>query len=484
MTIIIDGATTNEWATRDEYQRLIDSSQNPSGPSGSATSSNTAPVSVGAPEPAASGNAVNSLNGPRQGSPEPAAQATAPGQPLASASPTPTARSAASRQSFSNSQQQQQQQRETNDRQAAANLDELQLALDRLDLIEHERKDQLQQLNRLQVLEKMAESNVVFALTHGKTNAYTNNNNNNDEDGGFGAGQASRSQYLNQQQQQPQQLGAHSEGQLAPVSPDNRQPSVAAGGARTISDLVPFTDDDLEDPLRRLKERETPRKYCGGQLIDVLDLVCQGRYYVNEYEPKIVNPTIKSKRSIDYANSDIANDQLMMLDSSAASSSSSSSADAPGTLRGETKGLPGGSSSGTGGQVSSRRTKLRTLARSVTLGRPASHSNADSDGDRGDRSASFINNGESSLRANYDNGNNLDEPHNQQQQQQHYLSTIDIQNHNQNQNHNHNHYNNGGPNVRNRHSKMAQYRRIRGASKDCCDRSCYLEELKPYCSKP
>lgn len=35
--------------------------------------------------------------------------------------------------------------------------------------------------------------------------------------------------------------------------------------------------------------------------------------------------------------------------------------------------------------------------------------------------------------------------------------------------------------IRNKHSKMALYRRVRGASEECCSRPCYMEELKPYC---
>lgn len=36
-------------------------------------------------------------------------------------------------------------------------------------------------------------------------------------------------------------------------------------------------------------------------------------------------------------------------------------------------------------------------------------------------------------------------------------------------------------NSRNNHSKMAQYRRIRGANAECCRRACHIEELRPYC---
>lgn len=372
VTIIIDGATTNEWATRDEYQRLVDGAR--ASQQGVADGSSLADGNRGDPPPGGeSGTKSGSSSSTEQSidqilrlineKPQAADRLVVGSSVQNEPDAVQNVLSATSIGSPQTSQGQ------------GSGLDELGAALDRLELIERERKEEVQQLNRLRSLEKAAEGSVMSALAHS--------------------------------------------GLQAHVAATGGQPGAArkytGAGARTISDLVPIRDEDLEDPSKHLVERETPKKYCGVVLIDLLDFVCKSKFYTGESEPQVVNPVIKTKRSVDYAEA--------------------LAADINGT---------------------SRRRRLRTL-----------HQPAEAGG--GDPLASTPTPTSTPINSNINSNNN----HKNKENRINYG----------NNNHNQQYLSNGAndPNVKSWQSMTARYRRIRGATSQCCTRPCQVDELKPYC---
>lgn len=379
VTIIIDGATTNEWATRDEYQRLVDG-----GPPEAQQAGDGGPAALAGGSHGVGGTSAGAGGG------------SSGGGSGARASPSPS--SPLSGEANGNEQSIDRILHSLggkidgeDDANSAAtgplqgsNLkaDELGNALDQLDLIERERKIQRQRLDRLKSLERAAEEGVVEALAHRSSSA-------------------------------------------------KAQPAASAraakyAGARTISDLVAPTGDEFDGPElgKHLVERDSPKRYCGPALVDLLEIVCAGRYYAGDLKPQVVEPTIKTKRSVDYAEA----------------------------LAAELNERP------------SRR-RLRTLQQHQ---RPQASSSssaggaADGDGAApGPLGKQYISNNNENIITNKEyrinDGNNN---HNQQ-----YLSNIG-----------------NNPSVsRSRQSQAARFRRIRGATSQCCARPCEVDELKAYC---
>lgn len=420
ITIIIDGATTNEWATRDEYQRLVDSSQRFSG------AQPPPPPPLGAQGPVDGRQERTDGAGQRLLAAALASERLLangdPLGPLALASPT-----AELGQANANSGAPDYEAPAGHHRAHLGPLEELELALDRLDLIEQEQRQQQQRLNRLKPLDQRANGLEAPGVAPGTT-----------VDGHHSSSGQSR-------------LQKQSSNDIDTISKSNSNNNNIVG-ARTLSDLVPIGDDDIEDPLRRLKERgSSPQKYCGPRLMDVLELVCQGRFYGGESEPQIVNPTIKSKRFIGYDRQQLLRRQ-QLLEAEAEPDDQDPQHRQP--------------------VVVSRGRKLRTLE-------------SDLDADHGQDQAfkrdlaDAADDNKSHNQQHQQQQQYLSPSHQQQQQQQIFKPNIDYK-----QNKHSNDYFNANlidQNVRNKHSKMSLYRRIRGASTDCCLRSCYLEELKPYC---
>lgn len=454
LTIIIDGATTNEWATRDEYQRLV----------GGANLNPEVGATRNEPQPQhqqqqhhhdqqqqhnqQAGFDLTGTGGDGAGG--------AASRPLNSEQLSPSPIISASSSSLltsnnNNGDQQQQQALSSLSLSSSSSSSfepllagDLETALERLDLIEEQRKQLLLRQRQLQQLELQ--------------------------------------QRLNIQQQ------------ISPLTNINPSTNNNILGARTINDLVPIGDDreDFDDPLRRLKERGSSRqKYCGRELMDVLELVCQGRYYAGESEPQIVNPTIKSKRFIDsdasFTGSKFAGNNKIMLHELQL-------ADQHDIADLQQQQPP-----------VSRRRKLRTLE--LPLNAP--NTMEQNDGVNVNHVNTNINNNDNinNIDENINNMNNrylsssrnIIENNNNINNNKHIDATIDndniktdIPNTNTNidNNNNINEFNNNNKqqltnlndnNSRNRHSKMALYRRIRGANAECCRRACYIEELRPYC---
>ena len=412
ITIIIDGATTNEWATRDEYQRLVDSSQSPG---------------EGRQVAGEAGGGLGGGGGGRAGIEPSAAARRLLLEPPQLPSDIDDTGSGGAETALAEALAGELLLGELNGQRpepAQAIGQDLSLALDRLDLIEQQQQ-QRQRSNRLRALDEAAASSLQQRQRH--------------------------------QQKQEQQQQHHQQQHL--LQPHYRQQVAAGSGARTISDLVPLGDEDIEDPLRRLKERgSVPKRLCGKKLMEALELVCDSRFYGGDSEPQVVDPTVKTKRfAIDYEQQPVV----------------------------------------------ARRRKLRTLAGSD--GRPANSATPASTNDQGDLIGGDSDGG-IDIKSNRHNTNRNHNQHHhhhqqQQQQQQQYLSPSSLStssNQNQQQqlsdpliddfkqqnliNENYNNANLNNQNVRNRpESKKAMIRRIRGANADCCLRSCYIDELKPYC---
>lgn len=427
LTIIIDGATTNEWATRDEYQRLV-------GGANPGSSSNLNPE-VGA-------SATNEQQQQQQQNQQAGFDSVsglggdggvggAVSRHRLNSEPSPIISASSSLlNSNINNGDQQVLSSSSFEPQSAGDLE---AALERLDLIEEENKQ------------------------------------------------------LSLRQKQLKQLELQQRLQIQQQIPFN---SNLNSGARTINDLVPIGDDreDYEDPLRRLKGRGSSKQvYCGRELMDVLELVCQGRYYNGESEPQIVNPTIKSKRFINSDDNNFTgfNGNKMMLHEQLL-------ADQQDVVDMQQPSV-------------SRRRKLRTLELSP-LNAPTIMKQND-----GVNVNTNINNNDNINNINENNHNNMNnrylsssksiiENKNNNNINESRQNLIDNINTNTNTNtNNKNYYNNDNintnidtnnkqlqttnltNNLRNKHSKMARYRRIRGANAECCRRACYIEELRPYC---
>lgn len=420
LTIIIDGATTNEWATKDEYQRLV-SGTNPGGSVGNLNTELGASA-TNEQQQQHSQAGFDSVNG--FGGGDGGVGGAVPRHRLNS-EPSPIISASSSSLNSNNNNGDQQVLSSSFEPQSAGDLE---AAFERLDLIEEEDKQLSLRQKQLKQLELQ--------------------------------------QRLNIQKQIP--LNSNM-------------------GARTINDLVPIGDDreEYDDPLNRLKERGSSKQvYCGRELMDVLELVCQGRYYAGESEPQVVDPTIKSKRFIHSDDNNFTGfdgNKMMLHEQLLADQQDIVDIQQPSV---------------------SRRRKLRTVELSP-LNAPTIMKQND-----GVNVNTNINNN--------DNLNNIDENNHNNMNNNRYLSyskSIIENNDNNNKNinenrqnlieninnNNKNYYNNDKintnidtinkqlqttnltNNVRNKHSKMALYRRIRGANAECCRRACYIEELRPYC---
>lgn len=205
-------------------------------------------------------------------------------------------------------------------------------------------------------------------------------------------------------------------------------------------------DDQLVQPTRHLKERGSSlQKYCGPDLMDVLDLVCNGRFYSGEYEPQEVPPVIKSKR---FVGTRWGRARHM---------------EAPSELQdtGEQARQPD-----TAG-IAHRRRKLIDAPEAQAWQAAAGYPPASSG-----RSLSSYDN------INPTNNDNVnDEFKININQQQPDRSNFDVKL-KADVDDNRNLVSNSREN-RNKVSSL--YRRIRGATQDCCARACRLEELRPYC---
>lgn len=394
LTIIIDGATTNEWATRDEYQRLVN------GQTGAASASvgrseeeqQQQGGDVAAGELGFDGSVALDGGG--------AAAAALPRQ-LNSESLAPISTTGNNNGDL---QQTSSSSLSLSSPFEAQTAEDLETALERLDLIGEQRKQLQSRQRQLKQLELQ--------------------------------------QRLNIQQQVGAKLDLGSGQQFK-------------SGARTINDLVPIGDQDLDEPMRRLKERNSSaQRYCGKLLIDVLEVVCKGRYWNGESEPQIVNPIIKSKRFVDSDDSFAGFDSRQLHQQLVADQREQQLEQQP----------------------VSRRRKLRTL--DETLDAPVNHN----DGVNVNTLKSINNRYLSSHLKSFEN--NIDHqrqnPTNDNNTNNDHMNTK-TDNTTNNSNQLTQQTSNLTNNRNNRHSKMALYRQIRGASGDCCKRPCYLEELKPYC---
>lgn len=244
-----------------------------------------------------------------------------------------------------------------------------------------------------------------------------------------GAREPPEEEPLEQQQQQQQErqpgdkVGAHQRDR--PRLAKTGRPEADAAGARSLSELMALGDQELDGaPIRHLQERgSTPQKYCGNELIDVLDLVCQGRYYSGEFEPQEAPILIKSKRFA-------------------------------AELEPNTKQVDGGGHRQHVGGAQRRRKLHVTDAQTRETGygllsRYINNNNEENENDNNNTN----NNNNDDINSNINNNNNNDGDINRS---------------------------NNVINSRAYRNKTL-YRRIRGASRDCCARACHLEELRPYC---
>lgn len=209
------------------------------------------------------------------------------------------------------------------------------------------------------------------------------------------------------------------------------------------SDPVFSSNDEQQlQPTRHLKERGSSlQKYCGPELMDVLDLVCNGRFYSGEYEPQEAPPVIKSKRFV-------------------------------GARFGRMRHMePGIEFQDTGEQARQPDTAGIAQRRRKLGGTPEAQA--------WDLAAGYEPVAQHSLST-YDNSNptnNNDEFKGSTNQHQPDTG-FDVKMKTANVDDNRNIVSNSRAN-RNKLSSL--YRRIRGATQDCCARACRLEELRPYC---
>jgi hypothetical protein len=291
-----------------------------------------------------------------------------------------------------------------------------------------------------------------------------------------------------------------------------------SGGARSLSELVPATDADFDDdgPVNYgggansggdsggggggggsgtgvgfgTTRRDTAKKYCGDRLVQALDVVCLGKYFNGDAQPEISEPVVKTKRSVYYIPDSGSDDELSLRPDSEAAAGALGDGDAGST------------------PVVARRRKLRTIQTTSLFGggygdplqasplsslsSSSSSTSSSSSPTSSSSSTSSLSSSTSSLSSsssslvhdgNNVENNNHNHNHNhkdkKQNRQQRYLSKSNFDNNNNNNNNN-NYYNNLSAN-RNRQTRRAKLRGIRGVVSECCLRACTFEELRQYC---